>query len=503
MPGGVIQLISTGNHDIYLTGCPQITYFKKVYKKYTHFALEAIEQEFNNGANYGTYVSATLCRDADLLAKLLLEMKYIVEPTTPLDQLTSILGTIYTNTGIHHGTFSFDGSDYLIFTSSSLNDGSIVYLGDCFNSGSNVTILTKNINLLNTITGSTNYTFTTADIYDDRPRIATRLIEYIELTIAGQLIDRLYGEWIDIWLQLSSSYEKWSLLENMLYGKNPLVNNNSVTYLPIPFWFSKNYGLALPMISLQYHEVKCNIQFKDDLYGNGDLSVNIGNIDISGENKIDSYSSTLTPSPVQGTISNITLDIPLRLRITDSRLYGDYIFLDTDERRLFAGLKQEYLIEQTQYSNKLSLNSGININELHFNHPVKELVWFYQLLSNNNTFNYWDNSGNDLMKSCKLEYNGVERFKTKNNHYFRLLQPYYHHTGAYLQDISGELGGFYNYSFALQPELYQPSGTCNFSRINNVILYSNVTQDCNMAVYSTNYNVLRIMNGMAGLGYGN
>jgi hypothetical protein len=500
MPGGVIQLISTGNHDVYLTGCPQITYFKKVYKKYTHFALEAIEQEFNTGADYGSYISATLCRDADLLSKLLLEMKYIVEPTTPLDQLTSVSGTMITSTGTYSGIFSSyndGGTNYLIFTSNSTGQA---YLGDT--NGSNIirTPIVDN-NLIKTITGSSSQIFTTDDIYDDRPRIATRLIEYIELTIAGQLIDRLYGEWIDIWLQLSSSYEKWSLLENMLYGKNHLINNNSVTYLPVPFWFSKNYGLALPMISLQYHEVKCNIQFKDDLYGSGNISTIY--VDIAGDGKIDAYSINGSPFGKTGTISNITLDIPLRLRITDSRLYGDYIFLDTDERRLFAGLKQEYLIEQTQYSNKLSLNSGININELHFNHPVKELVWFYQLLSNNNTFNYWDNSGNDLMKSCKLEYNGVERFKTKNNHYFRLLQPYFHHTGAYLQDISGELGGFYNYSFALQPELYQPTGTCNFSRINNVILYSNVNQECNMAVYTTNYNVLRIMNGMAGLGYGN
>ena len=496
MPGGVIQLISTGNHDIYLTGCPQITFFKKVYKKHTHFAMEAIEQEFNGPANFNTYISATLCRDADLLAKLLLEMKLSVSPIITVDNMTSVNGYITLTgdfNGRYYGTFSahnYLGNNYVKFTNDTIGT---IYLG--IDTG-NITPTQITSNIISALTGSSSQTFTLDDIDDDIPRIAIRIIDYIELTIAGQMIDRLYGEWIDIWFQLSSSYEKWSLLQNMLYGNNPLVNNTSVTYLPIPFWFSKNYGLALPMISLQYHEVKCNIQFKNAFNGIANLT---GLSSINGYSN-DTFSLSMSKN---GNITNITLDIPLNININDSRLFGDYIFLDTDERRLFAGLKQEYLIEQTQYSNKLALNTGININELHFNHPVKELVWFYQLASNEETFNYWDNSGNDIMKSCKIEYNGIERFKTKNNHYFRLLQPYYHHTGGNLQDISGELGGFYTYSFGLYPEQYQPTGSCNFSRINNAILYSNVTQTCNMSVYATNYNVLRVMNGMAGLGYGN
>jgi len=499
MPGGVIQLISTGNHDVYLSGCPQITFFKKVYKKHTHFAIESIEQEFNGPANFGSYISALLSRDADLLSKLLLEMKFYVNPITPLPLITSINGYLTLDglyTGTYYGTFSAyndGGTNYLGFSSPSL--GSIIYIGT--NNNPDVTITQTTPDLITSITGSSSNTFTLNDIYD-KPRIATRIIEYVELTIAGQLIDRLYGEWIDIWLQLSSSYEKWNFLENMLNGNNPLSNNVSVTYLPLPFWFSKNYGLSLPMISLQYHEVKCNIQFKNEFAS----ITNLYGYDPTN-NAFTTASSGGALRPIDGFVSNIIIEVPLNIVMSDSRLFGDYIFLDTDERRLFAGLKQEYLIEQTQYSNKLLLNQGININELHFNHPVKELVWFYQLPSNDGTFNYFDNSGNDIMKSCKIEYNGIERFKTKNNQYFRLLQPYYHHTGAYLQDSSTEVGGFYVYSFGLHPEQYQPTGTCNFSRINNAILYSNVTESCNMGVYATNYNVLRVMNGMAGLGYGN
>jgi hypothetical protein len=515
MPGGVIQLISTGNHDVYISGCPQITFFKKVYKKYTKFAIESIEQEFNGPATFNSYISATLARDADLLTKLTLEMKLSASLYTSLSTMTSVNGYItLTNSnqadvsnGTYYGTFSYgddepDTGDFLQFDSSSLSSSldtpNTIFIGDLSGtSPSSVNITKFRTNIIADLTGSSSQILTLADVDRNQPRLATRIIDYIELTIGGQLIDRLYGEWIDIWLQLSSSYEKWTLLENMLYGNNLLLNNQSLVYLPIPFWFSKNYGLALPMISLQYHEVKCNIQFKKEFNGIANLYGN------DPSNNAFSKGNSGASRAFTGNASNIVLDIPIIINMNDSRLFGDYIFLDTDERRLFANLKQEYLIEQTQYSNKLSLNSGININELHFNHPVKELFWFYQLSSNNDTFNYWDNSGNDIMKSCKLEYNGIERFKTKNNHYFRLLQPYFHHSGGYLQDISGQLGGFYTYSFGLHPEQYQPTGTCNFSRINNAIIYSNVTQDCIMSVYATNYNVLRVMNGMAGLGYGN
>ena len=130
MPGGVIQLISTGNHDVYLTGCPQITYFKKVYKKYTHFAMEAIEQEFNTGANFNSYISATLCRDADLLSKLILEMKFSVEPVIPLSSMTTVNGyitlagdlPIYPS-GTYYGSFyidNFGGSDFIFFDNSTI-----------------------------------------------------------------------------------------------------------------------------------------------------------------------------------------------------------------------------------------------------------------------------------------------------------------------------------------------------------------------------------------------
>lgn len=191
------------------------------------------------------------------------------------------------------------------------------------------------------------------------------------------------------------------------------------------------------------------------------------------------------------------------LLINDGRAYGDYIYLDTEERRLYANLKHEYLIEQVQYSQQFILDRNYVMTELHFNHPIKELFWTYQLPGNRRTFDYWDGSGNDLLQLFGIQFNGVNRLVDKDAGYLRLVQPYYHHSGGLLQNKSTEEGGYYTYSFALKPEQYQPTGTSNFSRIDNVVLHHTVSEPCLLDVYSTNYNILRITNGMAGVAYSN
>jgi hypothetical protein len=191
------------------------------------------------------------------------------------------------------------------------------------------------------------------------------------------------------------------------------------------------------------------------------------------------------------------------LLINDGRAYGDYIYLDTEERRLYANLKHEYLIEQMQYSQQFILDRNYVMTELHFNHPVKELFWTYQLPGNRRTFDYWDGSGNDLLNLFSIQFNGTNRLVDKDPGYLRLVQPYFHHSGGLLQNKSTEEGGYYTYSFALKPEQYQPTGTSNFSRIDNVVLHHTVKEPCLLDVYATNYNVLRITSGMAGVAYSN
>jgi hypothetical protein len=219
-------------------------------------------------------------------------------------------------------------------------------------------------------------------------------------------------------------------------------------YIPLQFWFCRNPGLALPLIALQYHEVKLNVQF-GTLIGGGTITCCV---------------------------------------------FCDYIFLDTDERRRFAQVSHEYLIEQVQFSNTLKTSSTANSEsnlELRFNHPVKELVWV------------GDNNGQYEFDECLLQLNGHDRFRKRAGSYFRTVQRYEHHTS------SGNVGALkeHIYSFALKPEEHQPSGTCNFSRIDNAVLVlknsATAPTDANVRVYAVNYNVLRIMSGMGGLAYSN
>ncbi len=211
------------------------------------------------------------------------------------------------------------------------------------------------------------------------------------------------------------------------------------------------------------------------------------------------------------------------LQIADARLWADYIFIDTDERRRFAQVSHEYLIEQVQFSNDLPIPSNATSiqHELHFNHPVKELIWIVGLNDYVPFTNYIQCS------SVLLQLNGQDRFKRRDGDYFTRVQRYQHHTGAghlnmrygtgaNLSNISYGLEYIHIYSFALKPEEHQPSGTCNFSRIDNAVLnlefqasagYGHVGNlpgsSTTLRVYAVNYNVLRIMSGMGGLAYSN
>jgi hypothetical protein len=212
----------------------------------------------------------------------------------------------------------------------------------------------------------------------------------------------------------------------------------------------------------------------------------------------------------------------------DATLWVDYVFLDTDERRRFAQLSHEYLIEQLQFTGSESVSSVKLNSKLSFNHPCKELVWFAnkkatasQQLTNNNWFNYTTTNAavtlpyyynkNELhnkaisslntVATAKLILNGNDRFSVRPGSYFNLVQPFQHH-----ENIPAN-AGINVYSFALKPEEHQPSGTLNMSRIDTATLsidfQSGLTTDTNLNVYAVNYNVLRILSGMGGLAYSN
>ena len=368
MGGGLMQLVAYGAQDIYLTGNPQITFFKVVYRRHTNFAVESIEQTFNGSAEQGKKFSCTISRNGDLLHRVYLEVELSGDLTATLDT-----------------KYGFD------------------------------------------------------------------LIEYVELEIGGQCIDKHYGEWMAVWVSLTHASDGISLLDSMMPSPG---TSGSTNYVPLQFWFCRNPGLALPLIALQYHEVKINVQFNSSAPGKLN---NIGNCCV----------------------------------------FCDYIFLDTDERRRFAQVSHEYLIEQVQFSNTQAVKGGqASQTELRFNHPVKELVWLVD-------------SGSDYeeVSDALLQLNGHDRFKKRAGSYFNTVQRYQHHTGAGTVSRPKLLAdNVHVYSFALKPEEHQPSGTCNFSRIDNAVLnltHASGYTDANLNVYAVNYNVLRIMSGMGGLAYSN
>ena len=386
MGGGLMQLVAYGAQDIYLTGNPQITFFKVVYRRHTNFSMEAIEQTWNGTSNATGRCTATISRNGDLVHRMYIEITLGTTPVTAFD-----------------------------------NPGA-------------------------------------------------GFINTVELEIGGQKIDKHSGHWMENWAELTEP-NPTGVVSNDSNGDGTLFQKMSgmggveggggdagdKIFVPLQFWFCRNPGLALPLIALQYHEVKIIL---------------------------DHQMTAITSN--NGDVNN--------------QLWCDYIYLDTDERRRFAQVSHEYLIEQVQ---EQSITTGTGTKDLNFNHPVKELIWS---LSTSKT-------GHNSVTAAigtgtfQLKLNGHDRFAARDFRYFSRTQVWEHHSGAGgLKGDTAGAGRFDDsigvYSFALKPEEHQPSGTCNFSRIDNAQLVCGAGSAAD-TIFAVNYNVLRIMSGMGGLAYSN
>tara|TARA_Y100001958_G_C21217219_1_gene542596 strand:- start:887 stop:2017 length:1131 start_codon:yes stop_codon:yes gene_type:complete len=354
----------------------------------------------------------------------------------------------------------------------------------------------------------------------------SRLMKEVELEIGGQRIDKHYGHWHSVFSQLTEFNPSGSTgtLYNKVVGNGLGLNtkgNSAETatspswtgadsgqitgriFVPLLFWFCRNPGLALPLIALQYHEVKVKITFEELKY-------------LIWQESNDTFGSG---DAVEAT--------PPTTKTFD--LWCDYIYLDTDERRRFAQVSHEYLIEQLQYSSYSGTAGADATLDLNFNHPVKELIWTGGLSSvlptaTNVVVTGRDNAQIDALGGShptyyteqsisgnwQLKLNGHDRFKERDFKYFTRTQVWEHHTGYGAVNNPDSIAV---YSFALKPEEHQPSGTCNFSRIDNAQLTGKYSTDNSSTlveqdggkvyVYAVNYNVLRIMSGMGGLAYSN
>ena len=450
MAGGLMQLVAYGAQDVYLTGSPKVTFFQAVYKRHTNFAMENIEQVVNGTAANSARLSVTVARNGDLIGEMYLELTSNATLTTSGGAITAP---------------STNGTD-----------------------------------------ASNEW-------------VAERAVSDIELTIGGQRIDKHYQKWWRLYSELYLDEAK-----KAQYGKmtSATARGNKV-FLPMVFFFNRNPGLYLPLIALQYHEVR--------------LDITLSSV----------YTTYFAGNAV--------------------KVWGNYVYLDTEERRRFAQKGHEYLIEQVQHTgvDTVDINNSGSPKQirLSYNHPVKELVWCFSGTGTASTYNdMWDTTSNlganmttgyavntadggtnvysasistvgspmmyvgtsttagglswrgedgpaengaptvgsvGPLATFKLILNGQDRFKEQSGKYFNQVQPFYHHSGnPYL--------GIYSYSFALKPEEHQPTGTCNFSRIDNaqVEVKSKAGSRCaNMHMFAVNYNVLRIQSGMGGLAFSN
>lgn len=540
MGGGLMQLVAYGAQDVYLTGSPQITFFKVIYRRHTNFSVEPIPQTFTGSAEFGRTVTCTLNRSGDLIGPMYLQAT-------------------------------------LKAVEAGVNEWGYVR------------------------------------------RVGLALLQHYKIEIGGSKIDEQYGDWLNIWYELSHKVGQERGYSRMV-GDVPELTTISKTakpayslYVPLQLWFNRNNGLALPLIALQYHDVRLTIDFR------------------AAAQCVNVAAGSSAPA----------------VSVNDAQLVIDYVYLDSEERKRFAQASHEYLIEQLQFTGDETLNNITNKYRLNFNHPCKYLVWAshldkYQsgntyaayaangdweaarerfakliwlasrtavnvgngyvslqngdsgevsspsrdnntssaidalvsaqliqndfnnnstdtvtldslenivLLTNNFTmeqvslttaelsalyqlqsggdavlahfgyriydhFNYGNNidrSDNPVV-AAKLQLNGSDRFQERDGAYFNYVQPWQHFSNTPADGINV-------YSFALKPEDHQPSGTCNFSRIDNATLQircgqnnatglndykeSHLGVNSVLKIYAVNYNVLRVMSGMAGAAYSN
>ena len=478
MGGGLIQLVAYGAQDVYLTGNPQISFFKVMYSRYTNFAMEPIQQTFTGTPTWGSSNSiSTVLRSGDLLGPMWLSVQL---PSLPSFTASAAPASLYNSAST---------------TLAALPAGGIYRWA------------------------WVNY-------------IGFRLIKSITLNIGGQQIDKQYGLFMYMWFELTTPASKRSGIQRLVGGYDPEIapvsqylsaSQPKYLHIPLNFFFCMHPGLYLPLIALQYHEVQIKLEtatlaestvvlgYPTAVPSAGELHWVAGS-DLAG-NGITSLTSASYP---------ITID-----------LWAEYVYLDSDERTRFAQNSHEYLIKQVQdvSSPTSSLgNSSTNSLDLKtLNHPCAYLLWGNQFAAHTSA-NDWINftnsiphiqvSGQSTSSTHKLKTNGNDRFTDMTDDYFNIIQP-----SRYFTAIPPE--GINVYSFGLSPEEHQPSGTMNFSRIDNSSLQT--TSVSNLSVlsgswgsgtesnpwvlpssnsatsqlYAVNYNVLRIMSGMGGLAYAN
>lgn len=515
MTGALIQLVAKGIQDIFITRDPQITYFKIVYRRYTNFSLEAIPQYFTHKPDFGKKVTCLLATNGDLI-----------------------------------------GKTHLVITLPKIKP---FFLED------------------GTIDPYTKFAWV--------KKLGYALIKNIELEIGGQIIDKQYGDWLNIFSELFIKKTDYGM-DKMIGNIDELISFTSTKdkytlYIPLQFWFCRNPSLAIPILCLHHSEIKINLELNDlencyilspthYLYTEDDLVTfdqneyiyqNINGVIASGmfnsydpinkkiyytkisrnnflslpddegqtytiEDILKTYPEYLIKSrtsdkfciPKIGSLPGMYRNHELQnVSLQECYLLVNYVYLDSDERNRFIQSKHEYLIEQIHIFNPQTIQASNYAAKIDSINPIKYLIWFVQQQyfldpNNNDLFNYTDDymyklddkckklvlNGKSLVVNQNILFNGYDRISTRNYVYFNHVQPYQHFNTSPDEGINV-------YSYCLEPQKFQPSGSCNSSYIGLTQIKMNLNHlinDKNTGIfkgYCMGFNVLRIIDGLCGL----
>lgn len=580
MGGGLIQIVSYGGQDLFLTGNPEITFFKEVYRRHTNFSSESIELQFEDDVGFGKESTLIFPKVGDLLHKLYAKitipemtlkrgdatddfledlneayfdfqvtvknfMQFNIEAYRRVKEIRAAINTT-TSAPIIKKIEDIFGNPPGSQTGSGLTPDILINFErlvdrnaqELLTSGAsprieNIALYVIAANFDGTesedeifaaievafINSQNVHQFFSDKLTDLRQsheeesndqlkfawveRLGHAIIDRIEIDIGGYNIDRQYGDWLNIWYELTGNKDLEDIYDKMIGNVEELTAFNRkptpeyTLYVPLQFWFCRYNGLALPLVALQYHDVSLRIKFRqlhECAYMERDKMILV-------ENFLDEIF-----------LDEVVQELDKEIRVS---ILADYIYLDSDERKRFAQSSHEYLIEQVQRDIFTNISSRSPNFELNFEHPSKEIIWVAQQVKftrNDDGYtqtrfdNYTLTEENEksIIESTKIEYHSYVRSEDLNSTYYNSLQPYIYHRNT-------PSDGIFVYSFALNPEEYQPSGTSNFSRLSRAIL--NVTFDSTLfpeeedpaeiefRVYTQNYNILRIVGGMAGCAY--
>ena len=567
MTGGLLQIVTYGSQDLYLTGTPEITFFKVVYRRHTNFSMESFKVNFDDNVGFGLTSSVITPRIGDLIHKVYLEITMPAiefkrndtsnDSFLAFDEARNDYEIVQAFMSINRRAFV--GAFEIFIADNSLSTEDMInQVDEVFNDIANESkiqdfknlILETDLDLLFTYeeismqeivdkipSDEDKFVFIEAmrvgldksiktqkqffdDVINKREtfeddtndnlkfawveRLGHAIIEEIEVRIGGYKMDKHYGDWLNIWYELTAKRDLQEIYFKLIGNVDEMTSFDRIPKpqytlrIPLQFWFCRHSGLSIPLIALQYHDVTFHVMFR-----------NIEDVSFIEANKSIFISETEENIFLNEVVDRLSINIQANLAI-------DYIHLGRLERKKFAQSSHEYLIDQLQRQEHKDIRkSNIQCILNNFVHPSKELVWVAQqekftINDDGYTKLQWDNySISDINKGniithSRLHFHSYVRIMRLSGNYFNYVQPYESHSTTPSDGINV-------YSFSLFPEKYQPTGSANLSRLSRIMLFMEFDEilfpedgepePINVRVYTRSTNILRLASGLGGLAF--